>query len=120
MADIIMTTTNLPENIVRVNLKGILNGTTTEEFEENITKLFDGNIFRLIFDMSELTMITSSGIGALIKIIATCKEHHGNIVIVQPQRSVEESSTIFGLFNFVPIAKDINEAVRTILSPPRK
>ncbi|MEW6027172.1 MAG: STAS domain-containing protein [Planctomycetota bacterium] len=120
MADINITTVKLPDDIVLASLEGIITSTNTDEFEQNITRLFDEDIYRIIFDMSKLTMISSSGIGALIKILGTCKEHHGNIVIVQPHRSVEESSIIFGLFNFVPLAKDVNEAVKIILRPPTK
>jgi anti-anti-sigma factor len=120
MADLVIKTMKMPDDIVAVGPEGVLDSNTEKDFVDTIKKLQDDGICNFIFDLSKLNAITSSGIGSFIKIATSCKENYGNIVIVQPQPSVKEALKMFGLFTFVQMADNVASAVKIIMTPPNK
>lgn len=120
MTDLVIKTMKLSDEIMLIGIEGILDNNTQNEFEESVRTIQDDSIYRLIFDLSRLSIITSSGIGAFIKIANSCRENYGNIIIVQPQAAVQEALKLFGLFNFIQLADNINEAIKTLSAPPKK
>lgn len=120
MTDLVVKTMKMPDDIAVIGLEGILDNNTENEFAETIKKIQDDGINHFVFDLSKLNIITSSGIGSFIKIANSCRENYGNIIIVQPQPAVREALQIFGLFNFIRTADDVNSAVKIFSSPPKK
>lgn len=97
-----------------VGLEGILDSNTENQFNEAITKMQYEGIHRFVFDLSKLNIITSSGIGSFIKIGNSCRENYGDLIIVQPQPAVQEALQVFGLFNFIRTADNVNNAVKAL------
>ncbi|MDI6733579.1 MAG: STAS domain-containing protein [Planctomycetota bacterium] len=120
MGDLVIKKLTLPEEIVIIGVEGILDNNTQDEFDDVIKKIQDEGIYRFVFDLSELKHITSSGIGSFVKIANLCKENYGDVVIVQPHPVVKEALTLFGLFNIVLSAADVNAAVKLLLSPRKR
>ncbi|MEW6027173.1 MAG: STAS domain-containing protein [Planctomycetota bacterium] len=117
MTDLVVKTMKMHDDITIIGLEGILDNNTENEFGDAIKKIQDDGCHRFVFDLSRLNIITSSGIGAFIKIANSCRENYGNVVIVQPQPSVKEALQIFGLFNFIQLADNVNDAVKVLSSP---
>jgi anti-anti-sigma factor len=115
MTDLIIKTMKMPDDIVIIGLSGVLDSNTETNLIESIRKIQDEGISNFVFDLSNMNAITSSGIGAFIKIANSCRDNYGNIAIVQPQPAVKEALDLFGLFNFIKAADDVNNAVKLLL-----
>ena len=120
MADLVVKTMKLPDDIVVIGPEGTLDSNTEKYFVDTIKKIQDEGIANFIFDLSRLNTITSSGIGSFIKIANSCKENYGNIVIVRPQPAVSEALQMFGLFTLIRTADNIANAIKIIEEPPKK
>lgn len=115
MADLTIKTMKTPDDIVIVGLNGSLDTNTENDLMDSIKKIQDEGVSNFVFDLSNLNTITSSGIGSFIKIANSCRDSYGNIVIVQPQSAVKEALELFGLFNFIKTADNVNNAVKLLL-----
>jgi anti-anti-sigma factor len=120
MTDILLETLQYPDDIMVIGVEGSLDNTTLDEFEGAIRKINAEGVYRLVFDLSRLSIITSPGIGALVKIMNTCRENYGNIIIVSPRPAVRDALQLFGLFNFIIEEKDVNSALKVFTEPPKK
>ncbi|MFH1227306.1 MAG: STAS domain-containing protein [Planctomycetota bacterium] len=107
-------TLKLPDDILVVAPIGALDSVTTTELEKNIQKFVESKICNFIFDLTKLENVTSAGIGFFTKLTGIATEHHGGIVIINPNASVKETMDIFGLFRYIPLADNLDSALRII------
>jgi anti-sigma B factor antagonist len=65
-----------------LHLSGILDGTTSPRFREDASQLVATGYKQLVLDFSEVTMMDSSGIGALIHLFHSIQEQGGQFLWV--------------------------------------
>ncbi|MFH1230424.1 MAG: STAS domain-containing protein [Planctomycetota bacterium] len=114
MSELLFKTVKFPQDIMVVGLEGILDGYTQSDFDMNIKKFLDEGIYRFVFDLSKISAISSSGIGAFIKVASLCKENYGDVIIVQAQPNVIETLHLFGLPNYIQMLNNVNDAVKIL------
>ena len=66
----------------------------------------------VIVDLSEVSMITSMGIGMLITVANTLRQHNASMVLFKPQPNVEKVLRMSGLDQIFTIEHDLDAAIR--------
>ncbi|MBI4713241.1 MAG: STAS domain-containing protein [Planctomycetes bacterium] len=107
-------TLKLLGDVVVIGATGTLDSVTAPELEKTVQKYLDDKIYDIIFDLSQLKMITSAGVGFFTKMAGVTSENFGGIVIVQPIQSVRDVLNVFGLLRYVPVANDIDNALKDL------
>ena len=73
-----------------------------QTFEE---ALANGDIY-LVLNLAEVVMIDSSGIGLLVRFLASTKQRGGNIKLVQPNKFAVQTLRLVGVLNLFEIFDD--------------
>lgn len=71
-----------------LKLAGRLDADSTGYFKEKVSFLAEHNRVRLVIDMSAMTFIDSSGLGAIISALRLTRESGGNIKIAALQAPI--------------------------------
>ncbi|MFA5795409.1 MAG: STAS domain-containing protein [Candidatus Brocadiia bacterium] len=116
MSEFSISTQNLPNGIVALNLKGFLDAYTYEQLEQAINNFFDSKIYRLVVDMSGVDYISSAGAGVFIGAIGIAQENRGNIVIIRPTPPVKEVFDLLGLTQIFPVTANMESAIKILES----
>lgn len=94
------------DNVIR--LVGKLDTTVFAHFTEVCTPYADKN--NIIFDLSRLSYISSSGIGGFFKLMKIAEQNGYKIILCSLQPSIHEVIRLTKLQNVFVIAPDENEA----------
>ncbi|MCP4711434.1 MAG: STAS domain-containing protein [Planctomycetes bacterium] len=68
-------------NVIVLTLKGRLDAQTAGIMTPIVTEMVDSKITNIVFDLLELTLIDSSGIGAIVAVYKTTKSQNGDTKI---------------------------------------
>ena len=88
-----------------ITAKGFLDASTAEELDALVTTIFNYNVYKIVFVISEITFISSAGAGVLMAAYKNCERGKGEAVFVNPSDSVRTVFKTLGLltvFNIVP------------------
>jgi len=77
-----------------------------QTFEESIA---NGDIY-FVLNLAEVVMIDSSGIGLLVRFLASTKQRGGNIKLVQPNKFAMQTLRLVGVLNLFEIFDDDDAA----------
>lgn len=72
----------------------------------------------VIVDLSEVSMITSMGVGMLITAANTLRRHNASMILFNPQPNVERVLKMSGLDQIFTIEHDLDAAIHRISSKP--
>jgi anti-sigma B factor antagonist len=67
-----------------------------------------------IIDLSEIRYINSSGIGVLITMLTKFRNRGGDVVLINPSKTVEKLLTITKLKSIFTISDSVEEAVKEL------
>jgi len=95
-----------------LSLHGYLDASTSNILDQEIQKTLADAIHKIIIDCTDLTYISSAGLGIFMKHIDTIRKQGGDIVFCSMQKSVY---TVFDLLGF-PILYRIVENEEIALS----
>ncbi len=70
--------------VVVARLCGVLDAEGTEKFTASLENYIPGIGAALLVDLSQVELIDSSGLGALIKIVTRARLRQGQVIIVAP------------------------------------
>jgi anti-anti-sigma factor len=90
--------TDLP--IVVFKLSGRLDAGTVSQLERSLTDCFVSGRRAIVFDMSKLTYISSSGLRLLLSARTTARKHDGDIFLCALSSNVRE---VFEMVGFLAI-----------------
>jgi anti-sigma B factor antagonist len=68
---------------------------------------------RMILNLAEVSMIDSTGIGLLVRFLATSKQRGGNIKLVQPSKFAVQTLRLVGVLNLFEIFDNDDAAVES-------
>jgi anti-sigma B factor antagonist len=71
---------------------------------------------RLVVNFAEVPMIDSSGIGILVKAMASAKQRGGAVKLVSPSKFVVQTLKLIGVLNLFEIFENENDAVQSFTS----
>ena len=97
-----------------ISLDGRFDGYSSVHFSIQMNKLLALNYTVLIFDCSDLTYITSEGIGSIIKIMKTLKTKNGEIIFMNLQSRVKDTFELLGFSKIFAIMNSIEEVAKYI------
>jgi anti-sigma B factor antagonist len=71
-----------------------------------------------LVDLSQVDFISSLGMGMFISCAHSLRRHGAKMVLLNPQPLVEEAMNVVGLGQAVPIAHNLDEALRILFPVP--
>ena len=102
-------TTKPTDLSIKINLDGNLNNETVESFEEEIKRLLTNPLQTLILDLQDLQFISSSGIGALMKLKATLHSKKTELVTINLPPQIEKVFKIMRLLPVMNVFESVQE-----------
>ncbi len=96
-----------------IQLRGQLRlGQAVDELRKTMGELGDGDS-RIVLNLSEVSMIDSSGIGFLVRLLASTKQRGGNVKLVQPSKFAVQTLRLVGVLNLFEIFDNDDAAVES-------
>jgi anti-sigma B factor antagonist len=89
-------TDETPEGVTVIRSNGRLNMASAPTFRAVVTECTDAGRSRIVVDLSGVSFIDSSGLGALIGGLKTTRQADGDLRIAAPN---EQVATVLGLTN---------------------
>jgi anti-sigma B factor antagonist len=95
-----------------VKAVGRVDSNTAPELKDAFEAITDDGRFRIVFDMSEVTFISSLGVWVLLETQKTCKRYNrGELVIANVNEKIQHTLDLAGLITFFRINDDVLDAV---------
>ncbi len=95
-----------------VKTEGRIDSNTAPELRDTFEAITNDGRFRIVFDMSEVTFISSVGVWVLLETQKTCKRYNrGDLVISNVNEKIQHTLDLAGLLSFFRIYDDVLEAV---------
>ena len=91
-------------------------GPAVDGLRETIEEALGGGDTRIVINLAEVPMIDSSGIGVLVKGMATAKQRGGSVKLLNPSKFVVQTLKLIGVLNLFEIFEDENSAVQSFAS----
>ncbi len=101
----------LDNNILKISVKGYLDAHTASQFEDFLKNLISKGHVRLIMDMSELSYISSTGLGVFMGYIEDIREKGGDIKFIAVPDNIYKIFSILVFTTIYEICKSEGEAV---------
>jgi len=97
---------------VIVTLTGYIDTYNSNYFQKRIQKAIDSGFVRLIFNCSNLSYISSTGIGSFTTFLKAVKPQGGDLVLLEIQPKVYEVFQILGFSQFFNIKDNLEESIQ--------
>ncbi len=101
---------DVDSEVLVIKADGGLNAGTAEGFVEDLEKLVDAGLRKIIVDCSELSYISSFGLGVLIRLHSRLARHDGNVKIASVKGVVVEVMRVTKLTRLFEIYPDVSRA----------
>ena len=94
-----------------VTLRGRLNlGEPVDRLRATVEDLLGSGDCRMVFDLTELATVDSSGIGLMSRFLTSTKAQGGSLKLVNPSKFVVQTLKLVGLLNLFEIFPDSQSA----------
>ena len=91
---------------------GRVDSYTAPELEEALNQLVEKGQYNIIFDMRDVTFVSSAGWWALIRVQKEVKKmNRGEVVLVKLDERIKESMDLVGIGNYFKIYNEVIDAV---------
>jgi len=95
-----------------LKLRGNLRlGEAVDAFRQTTRELLDAGETRFVLNAAEISMIDSSGIGALVRTFTSARQKGGGIALVQPSKLALQTLRLVGLLHLFPVFQEESEAI---------
>ncbi|HZP62903.1 MAG TPA: STAS domain-containing protein [Terriglobales bacterium] len=95
-----------------IQLRGQLRlGEAVDELRKVIEESLGNGDARLVLNLAEVPMIDSSGIGLLVRFLASTKQRGGSLKLVQPSKFAVQTLRLVGVLNLFEIFDNDDAAV---------
>ena len=89
-----------------------IDSVTSGDLHKALKKLNEKDIFRIIFNMEDVTFISSRGFWVFIDIQKTCKRYNrGELILANIPATIKDSLNLVGLDKYFEITDDLIGAV---------
>lgn len=99
--------------IVVLLLKGQLDALTAANMKPVAEELLSSNMCKVVFDLDELSLIDSSGIGAVVSVFKRARAQGGDAKIANLDNQPKEVFKILGLDKAIDIFESVEQAVES-------
>jgi anti-sigma B factor antagonist len=91
---------------------GRVDSSTAPILGDAMNKIMDSGVFKIVFDMSELEYISSSGLRVIINTQKNCKRYNrGELVLASVPLKIYSALDLAGFLPFFKIIDDVTAAV---------
>ncbi len=105
---------NMYDEICVLTVKGnLVQKEDTDKLQERIIHILGGNISKIVIDLKNVGMITSLGIGGLIRGLRTTREKKGELKLSGVNASVRKVFTITKLNEIIDMYDTHDEALKS-------
>ena len=111
-----MTREILTGGIACIHLSGPLDISGVNEVSLKFTAYTVTQRKPVIIDLTEVTLITSMGIGMLISAAKGLRQHNAFLVLLNPQPLVEQVIKLSGIDQILTVEHDLESAIKRITS----
>ena len=97
-----------------IQLRGQLRlGPAVDELRQIMEEALANGDTRIVINLAEVPMIDSSGIGLLVRFLASTKQRGGGLKLVQPSKFAIQTLRLVGVLNLFEIFNDDEAAVES-------
>lgn len=97
-----------------VQLRGPLRmGAAVDDLRQTFEEALTNGDTRIVLNLAEVGMIDSSGIGLLVRFLASIKKSGGSIKLVQPSKFAVQTLRLVGVLNLFEIFDSDDDAVES-------
>jgi anti-sigma B factor antagonist len=97
-----------------LQLRGALRiGVAVDGLRQTMEEALGAGETRIVINLGEVPMIDSSGIGLLVRFLASAKKRGGNIKLVNPSTYAVQTLRMVGVLNLFEIFEDDEAAVES-------
>lgn len=100
----------LDSGIRLIKLDGILDMNGTYSIEVDFVRYCAGENVRVLVDLSKVSYLSSIGIPMLINSARSVLRHGGKMVLLSPQKAVEDVLEMAGISMIIPVHADLETA----------
>ena len=95
-----------------VTANGRIDGSNAPRLADAMKDITDRNIFKIVFDMSNISFMASAGWWIMIETQKLCKRYNrGEVVLVNINPVIQNSLNIVGMGTYFKIYQDVVSAV---------
>lgn len=114
MAKPLFTTEPLDGAAVLVRLHVILDASNYMELSGAISECIESGVVKIVFDLTDVSYISSVGVVVLLEARQECLEKGGQIVVFGANLSVREVFKILDLGKVIPLVESREEALKLV------
>ena len=94
--------------------QGALDWNATPALRETFQKLYDRNIYQIVFDGSGVSYISSSAFGALVEAMNLTQTAAGRIVFLNPSDAIKDICELLGATHLMTIVDSKQAAMKLL------
>ena len=99
-----------------IQLRGPLRmGPAVDGLRQAMEEILNSGDTRIVINLAEVPMIDSSGIGLLVRFLASSKQRGGSIKLVQPSKFAIQTLRLVGVLNLFEIFDNDDAAVESFV-----
>lgn len=95
-----------------LELIGSIDSFNSNSLHRQIMRVVDAGFIRLIFSLSRVDYISSTGVGTLVSLLRTVAEKGGNLALVKMQPKVASIFRLMCLDNFFSCSESVEDALK--------
>ena len=99
------------ENISTLHIEGKILGNATDAFRKEMELQLQTGHDKLVVDLTKVPLIDSSALGAIVTTLKSCQKSGGKLVLLNPQKAVQEVLEVTHLATVIEIY-DTEESAR--------
>lgn len=97
-----------------IQLRGALRmGPAVNSLRQTMEEALSNGDTRLVLNLAEVPTIDSSGIGVVVRFLASTKQRGGNVKLVQPSKFAVQTLRLVGVFNLFEVFDNDDAAVES-------
>lgn len=100
-------------DVLIVYLSGYIDTYNSNPFQQRMQRCFDYGVTKVVFNMSGLNYVSSTGIGSFTFFLKVVKPKGGDVVMTGIQPKVHEVFQLLGFTNFFTIVNTMEEAIKS-------
>ncbi len=100
----------IDNDVLIITVDGGLNADTSEQFVQNIEKLVDAGLKKMIVDCDKLDYISSSGLAVLVRLHNRMKRQGSDVKLASVKGPLASVLQVTGLNKLFEIYPDVNRA----------
>lgn len=100
---------NINTHSVKMSLSGSINSDTADILDAEIARLLDNAISTLVLDFSDITYISSAGVGVIMKAKTSLTRRKGDLAMINLQPQVKKVFEIIRLLPALNVFESVEE-----------